>query len=194
MFVDPLLSFRSLGFLVAGGREWVRELLRFALEAYHAEDIHEAANGWEALRVAAEIMPDVVLIEADLPGVTAPEVTRCLRKSLMHDGPQPAVLVVANRPFRDEVVRARDAGADDVLRLPFCARFLSQRLVRALARRDPQAPTFRLAFSSASTSGYHRPQWPAIGMERTNIPGLPLLTPEEIRALTSQTASAGDGP
>lgn len=192
MFVDSPVSFRSLGFLVASQHEWIRDLLHFALEAYQAEDVHDAASGWEALRMAGDIMPDVVLIEMDLPAVGAPEVTRCMRNALLHDGPQPAILVFTNSPRRDEVVRARDAGADDVLCLPFSARFLSQRLVRALACR-PQTRAYRSAPSSVSTAVCRPPQWLTIGAERADPLGHPLLTPEEIRALTSDAVSAGDG-
>jgi two-component system CheB/CheR fusion protein len=59
----------------ADGRESMAELLRLA--GYR---VAEAADGPEALRVATEFRPDVVLLDIGLPGMDGFEVARRLRE------------------------------------------------------------------------------------------------------------------
>ena len=177
MIIGPPVSFRSLGFLVASQHEWMRDLLHFALEAFHAEDVRDASSGWEVLRMVGEFRPDVVLIDMELPAVGTPEITRCVRSSLLHNGTQPAILAFAERPIQECVVRTIAAGADDVLCLPFSATFLSQRIVRALVDHRPRAEGFQ-GPRAAERNG--APEWPATGIAAVDTRQHPLLTPEEI--------------
>jgi DNA-binding NarL/FixJ family response regulator len=62
--------------LVADGHALVRAGLRALLEGERIAVIGEAANGDEAVASARRLRPDVVLIDAALPGVDAVEATR----------------------------------------------------------------------------------------------------------------------
>ncbi len=160
MIIDPPFSFRSLGFLVASRHEFTRDLLHFALEAFQAEDIGDAANGWEALQMAKAFAPDVILTEIDIPPMGGAELIRRQREGFPRTS-QPAVLVFAHRPLAPDVLRALEAGADDVLRLPFSARFLAQRIMGALVRRHPRVrPLGWTVKPSPPAPTYRLPQWP----------------------------------
>ena len=59
--------------------EVVRKGLRFSLLAFDdLELVGEAANGEEALRVCAELQPDVVLMDLRMPGMGGAEATQAL--------------------------------------------------------------------------------------------------------------------
>ena len=139
-----------------------REILHFALEAFQAEDIQDAANGWDVLRMSAAFAPDVVLTEIGISPMGGAELTRRLREG----SPRtflPAVLVFAHRPLAPDVLRALDAGADDILRLPFSARFLAQRIMGALVRRHPgMQPAGGVGRPSLPPPPYRSPEWPAV--------------------------------
>lgn len=62
-----------------------------------------AADGEEAVRLAAELAPDVVLMDLDMPGVDGIEAARRI------DGP--AVLVLTAFSDRERILGALDAGA-----------------------------------------------------------------------------------
>ena len=186
MVVDPPFSFRSLGFLVASRHEFIRDLLHFALESFQAEDVRDAANGWEALRMWNALAPDIILTEMDIPPMGGAEVTRRLRDDPLRAGSPPVVLVFAHRPLEHDVLRSMKAGADDVLRLPFSARFLAQRIVRALARRHPGVRAVGEAgHPSPPPPAYRSPEWPTAANAAGALHRESILTPEEIRALTS---------
>jgi CheY-like chemotaxis protein len=189
VIVDPPFSFRSLGFLVASRHEFTRELLHFALEAFQAEDILDAADGWDVLRTSAAFAPDVVLTEIDISPMGGAEVARRLREGSPRTS-HAAVLVFAHRPLARDVLRAMEAGADDVLRLPFSARFLAQRIVGALVRRHPGMRLGDgIGHPSPPAPTCHSPEWPAAAKGAVVFHQEPILTPEEIRALTSGAPS-----
>jgi DNA-binding NarL/FixJ family response regulator len=85
-----------------------REGLRTLLSLHPELDmIGEAGNGEEALRLAARLRPDVVLMDLRMPVMDGVTATRCLRRD------QPACRVIMLSTFDDEESRARglEAGA-----------------------------------------------------------------------------------
>lgn len=121
-------------FLVASPCEFTRELLLYALSAYGAEDIHESVDGAHAARLLREKNIQVLLADlrmAPIDGPTLTRLVRCEETSL----PQPAVVVLlADDPTVEEVLEARDAGIDDLIRFPFSAETLHRRVHRCLSR------------------------------------------------------------
>jgi len=66
-----------------------------------------AAGGVEALRLAVERDPDVVLMDLEMPGMDGIETTRALRATV----PGAAVIVLTSFSDRERIVAALDAGA-----------------------------------------------------------------------------------
>jgi diguanylate cyclase (GGDEF)-like protein len=94
-------------------------------------DVLTARTGPEALRAARELGPDVVVLDADLPGMDGAEVCRRLK-----DDPQTRpipVILVSALGEEEDVVRGLDAGAHDYVTRPFHEKVLLAR-VRAAAR------------------------------------------------------------
>jgi two-component system, OmpR family, response regulator len=107
-------------------------LLRYNLEREGFEVI-EARDGEEALLLAKERRPDLVLLDWMLPLVSGIEVCRQLRR-LPETRAVPVVMLTARGEEADKV-RGLDSGADDYVTKPFSPRELLAR-VRAVLRRD----------------------------------------------------------
>lgn len=90
----------------------------------------EAEDGHEALKVARQEMPDLLLLDVMLPGIDGFEVCRILRQEMS----QPILMLTARDDDVDKVV-GLEMGADDYLTKPFSMRELLAR-VKALLRRD----------------------------------------------------------
>lgn len=102
-----------------------------------------AGTGEDALRLAASLHPDVVILDLGLPGIDGVEVIHGLRA--WTDVP---IIVLSVREAEAEKVAALDAGADDYVTKPFGMAELLAR-VRAAVRRnaatDPEEPVVETA-------------------------------------------------
>jgi two-component system, OmpR family, KDP operon response regulator KdpE len=92
-------------------------------------EVHTASTGAQALRVAAEHRPDVVILDLGLPDMSGIEVLEGLRGWLTAP-----VIVLSARTDSSDKVEALDAGADDYVTKPFgMDEFLAR--LRAAVRR-----------------------------------------------------------
>lgn len=71
------------------------------------EVVGSAANGAEAVELAAQVRPDVVLMDLQMPVMDGVEATTALREA----HPEAAVVIVTSFSDRDRIVGAIDAGA-----------------------------------------------------------------------------------
>jgi len=90
-----------------------------------------AYNGVEALRLAREGHPDLVVLDLMLPDIDGLEVCRTLRR----ESDVPIIMLTARTTDQDKLV-GLDLGADDYVTKPFSPKELTAR-VRAVLRRLP---------------------------------------------------------
>jgi two-component system, OmpR family, response regulator MprA len=115
--------------LVVDDEPPMRAALKRALELGGFE-VALAADGAEGLSSAAEIRPDLVVLDVLMPGVDGLEVCRTLRAG----GNRTPILMLTARDAVADRVEGLEAGADDYLVKPFALEELLAR-VRALLRR-----------------------------------------------------------
>jgi len=96
-------------------------------------DVSTAANGTDALAVAAAEPPDLVVLDLGLPDLDGVEVVRGLR-----GWSTAPIVILSGRSDSADKVEALDAGADDYVTKPFSVDELLARL-RAAARRATPA-------------------------------------------------------
>lgn len=127
--------------LVVEDEAHVAKFLRTSLEAQDYRVI-ETSRGREAVRMAMQYVPDLVLLDLGLPDVEGLEVTRNIRA-----WSKLPIVVVSARGQDRQKVEALDAGADDYLTKPFSLPELLARIRVALRHAAPtgNAPqrTFR---------------------------------------------------
>ena len=102
--------------------------LRTTLAA-HGYDVQTATTGEEALDLLAARLPDLVVLDLVLPGLSGLAVCQELRAR----APVPILILSARGDERDKVA-ALDAGADDYLTQPFGVNELLARIRAALRR------------------------------------------------------------
>ena len=137
------------------------EVVASYLEREHFEAT-VAANGYDAIAVARELDPDVVILDLGLPGIDGFEVCRQLRT--FSDA---YVVMLTARDTEMDTVLGLTVGADDYVTKPFSPRELVAR-VRAMLRRPrgarrctaarcgAAAALWRAAYRSGRTRGIHR--------------------------------------
>ena len=97
-----------------------------------------ATNGEQALAIAAEQPPDLVVLDLMLPGIDGLRVMRRLRDQ--HPEPVGVILLTARGEERDRVAGLR-LGADDYMVKPFSPSELVARVDAVLRRVEPSAQT-----------------------------------------------------
>jgi two-component system KDP operon response regulator KdpE len=118
--------------LIADDDPQILRALRITLSA-RGYDVLTAIDGREALRLAADKHPDIIVVDLGMPGLTGIEVIQGVR-----GWSSVPILVVSGRSDSLDKVEALDAGADDYVTKPFAADELLARL-RALGRRSVAA-------------------------------------------------------
>ncbi len=120
----------AAGVLVVDDSALVRAVVQrdLAPERYR---VREAADGHQALEACAREVPDVILLDVEMPGLDGHETLRRLRADpALHDVP---VLFLTGRTGAEDVAEGLRLGAHDYLRKPFETIELVAR-VRAAAR------------------------------------------------------------
>ena len=118
--------------LIADDDPQILRALRITLSA-RGYEVVTASDGKEALRLAVDKHPDLIVLDLGMPGLTGIEVIEGVR-----GWSQVPILVVSGRSDSLDKVDALDAGADDYVTKPFAADELLAR-IRALSRRTPAA-------------------------------------------------------
>ncbi|MEO6197618.1 MAG: response regulator transcription factor [Dehalococcoidia bacterium] len=103
-----------------------------------------AGDGEEALRLAEEQRPDIVLLDVMMPEMTGLETMRKLREQTN----APIILVTARDSDKDKV-SGLEQGADDYIVKPFSPEELGARIRAVLRRSSGAKPTERVVRAGA---------------------------------------------
>ncbi len=113
----------------------IQELLKLNLgQAGHKVTAADDAEG--ALQYLRTALPDVILLDWMLPGMSGIDLCRRLRADKRYQ-PVPIIMLTARGEEQDRV-SGLDTGADDYITKPFSPRELVSRIRAVLRRRAPQ--------------------------------------------------------
>jgi DNA-binding NarL/FixJ family response regulator len=95
--------------LIADDVAQVRQELRQLLELSGLVRVAgEAASGEEAVRLAAVLNPEVVIMDLEMPGIDGCAATRAIKRRQ----PTPRVVILSIHSAPEDLARARAAGVD----------------------------------------------------------------------------------
>ena len=163
--------------LVVDDDPQIRRVMKVTLVG-HGYEVIEARTGEEALEKMPGEMPNLVLLDMNMPGMGGLETCRALR-----GGSDIPVIILSVRNTEKDKVAALDAGADDYVTKPFSIEELLARIRAAMRRSSPESGPH--AFSSPQLE---------IDFEtrRVRARGADIrLTPKEFELLRYLVAHAG---
>ncbi|KWV95865.1 MULTISPECIES: phosphate regulon transcriptional regulator PhoB [unclassified Erythrobacter] len=105
---------------------------RFTNEGYQ---VRTTSDGDEALLLASEDVPDLVILDWMIEGTSGIEVCRRLRRD--KETAHVPIIMLTAREAEDDRVRGLDTGADDYLTKPFSPRELLARVAAVMRRIRP---------------------------------------------------------
>jgi len=96
-------------------------------------EVHAAESGEEAIEVSKMLMPDLILLDVDMPGLNGYDTCRKLREF----SAAPIVFATALQDM-EEHLRAFDAGGDDILTKPLLPEILLRKVELAIKLKHVQ--------------------------------------------------------
>ncbi len=98
----------AMRILLADDNEWVRRGVKSILAPMtQLEVCGEAKDGEEAIRIAAKLFPDLILLDVSMPGLNGLDAARLLREKV----PTAKILIMSQHDPEVLLARALDAGA-----------------------------------------------------------------------------------
>ncbi len=121
--------------LIVEDEQAIREMVGFALSRAGFE-MDEAGDAGEAQERMADKLPDLILLDWMLPGISGIDLARRLKRDeYTRDVP---IIMLTARGEEDDKVGGLDAGADDYVTKPFSPRELVARIKAVLRRAHPE--------------------------------------------------------
>lgn len=125
----------AVNILVVEDEPAIQELIAVNLE-HAGHHVIRARDAEEALRVVRHALPDLLLIDWMLPGMSGVSLARQLRQS-ERTRQVPMIMLTARAEESDKIM-GLEAGADDYVTKPFSPKELVARIKALLRRRAPQ--------------------------------------------------------
>jgi len=119
--------------LIVDDEPSIRHWLRLLLKSQY--DVHEAEDAEQALAEVVKLVPDIVIADVNLPGLSGPELVQQLRASVPESERLKIILVSGAMPA-DALGGLAATGADDFLTKPFTSTELLSRVKALLLRRQ----------------------------------------------------------
>jgi DNA-binding response OmpR family regulator len=120
--------------LVVDDEQHIVDVVDYVLKE-NAFDVLVALNGDDGLRQFKEKIPDLVILDLNLPGISGLDLFREMRR-VRPDAP---VIMLTSRSEEIDRVLGLELGADDYITKPFSPRELAAR-VKAVLRRADKTP------------------------------------------------------
>lgn len=118
--------------LIAEDERDIRELITFTLR-YAGHEVHQATNGEEALNLAKEVVPELILMDVRMPKMTGYEACRHMKADdKLKNIP---VVFLSAKGQETEIQTGLEVGATDYILKPFAPDQLIKRVSEILAKK-----------------------------------------------------------
>ena len=123
--------------LIVDDEPRMRRFVRMNLELEQFQ-VSEASDGLEAIRKVRDEMPDLVVLDVEMPKLDGFETLREIRRTSAVP-----VIMLTVRGDEEDRIKGLDLGADDYVTKPFSARELVSRINAVLRRVEMSSPVER---------------------------------------------------
>jgi CheY-like chemotaxis protein len=123
----------TLKVLVIDDEPAMRRVTRSLLRAIGVTKVHEAVDGKSGLEAIRTLLPDVVILDWEMPSPNGPEFVRTVRSPDSFPLPDVPIIMLTGHGERSRVMEAVKFGVNDFLLKPVSTRALLARVVSVIA-------------------------------------------------------------
>jgi len=131
------VDFNKLRFLVIDDNIHMRRIVRALLHGFGARDVYEAEDGATGLEAFTQHLPDILLVDWEMPIFDGLELTQMIRQPGTNANPYAPIIMLTGHSERKRVMAARDAGVTEFMVKPVSAKALYQRILNVVANPRP---------------------------------------------------------
>jgi two-component system chemotaxis response regulator CheY len=125
---------QDLSVLIVDDSHYMRKIVRTLLVNIGVRKVSEASDGIAGLDALRIVMPDVVIIDWELPLLNGAEFVRIVRSPGVFPIPDVPIIMLSAHGERSRVIEAVRIGVNEYLRKPVSAQALLDRLTAIVAK------------------------------------------------------------
>lgn len=126
---SAVFNFEGAVTMVIDDSDFARELTVQALAGFGLKVRYACSSAADAIAILGEIPIDLILVDADMPGMSGYEFVRWLRRSKLEPNAFAPVIMTAAHVRSSKVTESRDCGANFLITKPFSSLTLLERIV-----------------------------------------------------------------
>ena len=123
---------QQLVVLVVEDNTFMRKLVRGMLNNIGVKTVYEAADGIDGLEMIRTTVPDVVILDWEMPLLNGPELVRIVRSPGVFPMPDIPIIMLTGHAYRSRVAESVQLGVNEMLCKPVSAKALYDRLISIL--------------------------------------------------------------
>jgi two-component system, chemotaxis family, chemotaxis protein CheY len=131
------LLMRLIKVLIVDDRHLMRKVVRALLASIGARQIYEAGDGVSGLDAICTVVPHVVLLDWDMPGMTGAEFVRKVRSPATFSQPDVPIIILTGHNERSCFIEAERLGVQEYLLKPVSGQTLLSCILSVVAKPRP---------------------------------------------------------
>lgn len=129
------LDFSLISFLVVDDQQFTRRIVRTILHGFGSREVHEAADGGEALELMRSIVPSIVVTDLVMPDFSGLKFIKMLKAPGAATRNIP-VLVLSGYLTKSAAIDVKRCGAEELLAKPVSPKALYEHITRVVLRSN----------------------------------------------------------
>jgi DNA-binding response OmpR family regulator len=136
--------FANTKVLVVDDEYYMRKVVRTLLMSIGVRTIYEAQDGPAGLEAIRTMVPNIVIVDWQMPGLDGAAFVRMVRSPTTFPHPDVPIIMLTGHGERSRVVEAVSLGINEFLLKPVSSKALQDRLTAVITRPRPmvQTPTY----------------------------------------------------
>ncbi len=127
----------TLKVLVVDDDQYMRKVVRAMLSAIGVKNVAEACDGASGLEAVRQTVPDIVIVDWEMPSLDGAQFARTVRSPGVFPVPDVPIIMLTGHGDRWRVVEAARLGVHEYLLKPVSTKALLERIVSILSNPRP---------------------------------------------------------